>query len=75
MASGSHRFLRERRCWINNDGSNKQNSTSPNLVSQKNLIQESIRLANIKPEDISFIETHGTGIIIFFKNFIKNLTY
>ena len=48
---------------INQDG--KTNGlTAPNSLSQMNVISEAIKKAKIKPEDIGYIETHGTGTIL-----------
>ncbi len=48
---------------VNQDG--KTNGlTAPNSLSQVNVINEAIKKAKIKPEDIGYIETHGTGTIL-----------
>ncbi len=48
---------------VNQDG--KTNGlTAPNSLSQVNVINEALKKANLKPEDIGFIETHGTGTIL-----------
>lgn len=45
---------------INQDGATN-GITAPNGNSQKEVIGEAIRKAGIKPEELTFIETHGTG--------------
>lgn len=35
--------------------------TSPNGAAQQRLLEESLKLASLRPEDISYIEAHGTG--------------
>ena len=45
---------------INQDGRTK-GITAPSMLSQKELIYETYKKANINPETISYIEAHGTG--------------
>jgi acyl transferase domain-containing protein/acyl-CoA synthetase (AMP-forming)/AMP-acid ligase II/acyl carrier protein len=45
---------------INHDG-NSQGLTAPNGQSQIKLMKKALEKANLKPDDISYIETHGTG--------------
>jgi len=46
---------------INNDGSNKVGYTAPSVNGQAEAIAEALALAEVEPESISYIETHGTG--------------
>ncbi|WP_017653094.1 type I polyketide synthase [Fortiea contorta] len=46
---------------INNDGSNKIGYTAPSVNGQAEAIAEAIALADVEPETISYVETHGTG--------------
>ena len=46
---------------INNDGSNKLSYTAPSIDGQAEVIINAQSLAGISPEEISYIETHGTG--------------
>ncbi|SFJ89257.1 type I polyketide synthase [Thermoflavimicrobium dichotomicum] len=48
---------------LNNDG-NTMGVTTPNPKAQQELIEKAIADANINPETISYIETHGTGTLI-----------
>lgn len=48
-------------CGINNDGDDKISYTAPSLNGQIECIQEALRQANLRPQDIGLIETHGTG--------------
>lgn len=48
---------------VNNDG-NTMGITTPNPEAQKELIEKAIADADIKPETISYMETHGTGTLI-----------
>ncbi len=46
---------------INNDGSEKVGYSAPSVIGQAKCIAEAISSADIKPKDLSYIETHGTG--------------
>ncbi len=46
---------------INNDGAHKIGYTAPSVTGQAEVIAEAFAVANIHAEDISYIETHGTG--------------
>ncbi|HAJ59260.1 MAG TPA: beta-ketoacyl synthase, partial [Cyanobacteria bacterium UBA8543] len=46
---------------INNDGSLKVGYTAPSIEGQAKVIVEALALADVEPETISYIETHGTG--------------
>ena len=46
---------------INNDGSNKVGYTAPSVEGQAEVIAAAQRLAGVGPEEIGYIETHGTG--------------
>ncbi|KPA11138.1 polyketide synthase, partial [Candidatus Magnetomorum sp. HK-1] len=48
---------------INHDGSSN-GLTAPNGQSQENLIIKALENADVKPSDISYVETHGTGTIL-----------
>jgi acyl transferase domain-containing protein/thioesterase domain-containing protein len=46
---------------INNDGAGKVNYLAPSIDGQAAAVAEAITLANVPPETITYIETHGTG--------------
>lgn len=46
---------------INNDGNQKVAFTAPGVKGQMKVIEKAIKRANIHPETIEYIETHGTG--------------
>jgi amino acid adenylation domain-containing protein len=48
---------------INQDG-RSNGITAPNGNSQRRLIREALRRAEVPPEDISYVETHGTGTVL-----------
>ncbi|MDX7896967.1 non-ribosomal peptide synthetase [Bacillus velezensis] len=57
----------------NNDGASN-GITAPNAESQEKLISRAWKNANISPETISYIETHGTGTILGDPIEIKGIT-
>lgn len=46
---------------INNDGANKVGYMAPSIEGQSMVIRKAQALANVTPDSISYIETHGTG--------------
>ncbi|OKH20880.1 beta-ketoacyl synthase [Hydrococcus rivularis NIES-593] len=46
---------------MNNDGALKVGYTAPSVDGQAEVIAEAIALADLDPETIAYIETHGTG--------------
>lgn len=49
---------------MNNDGSDKVGYTAPSVEGQKTVIEEALAFADIDPQTISYVETHGTGTVI-----------
>jgi acyl transferase domain-containing protein/thioesterase domain-containing protein/acyl carrier protein len=49
---------------INNDGARKVGYLAPSIDGQAEVIAEALSFAGINAEDISYIETHGTGTIV-----------
>ncbi|WP_347338372.1 non-ribosomal peptide synthetase/type I polyketide synthase [Tumebacillus amylolyticus] len=46
---------------VNNDGARKASFTAPGVDGQASVIRAAHRAAHVKPEEISYVETHGTG--------------
>ena len=46
---------------INNDGKQKVSYTAPSVKGQVALLKDALNAADVSPEDISYIETHGTA--------------
>lgn len=49
---------------INNDGRRKVGYTAPSVEGQAEVIRAAYQIAEIDPEDVAYIETHGTGTAI-----------
>jgi len=63
-----------RGCAMNNDGAGKVGYTAPSVEGQAEAIAEAMALADIDPETIDYIETHGTGTALGDPIEIKALT-
>jgi acyl transferase domain-containing protein/aryl carrier-like protein len=46
---------------INNDGIRKIGYTAPSVDGQADVIREALLVADVEPESITYVETHGTG--------------
>ncbi|MEH0019726.1 MAG: amino acid adenylation domain-containing protein [Desulfobacter sp.] len=46
---------------VNNDGSLKVGYTAPSIEKQAEVIQQALAVSRVTPEDVSYIEAHGTG--------------
>ncbi|SMF56822.1 Acyl transferase domain-containing protein [Alteromonadaceae bacterium Bs31] len=46
---------------VNNDGADKVGYTAPSVSGQAQAISLALELSGLKPEDVDYIETHGTG--------------
>jgi acyl transferase domain-containing protein/acyl carrier protein len=46
---------------VNNDGALKVSYTAPSVEGQARVIAEALALAEVDPETITYVETHGTG--------------
>ncbi|MFA8435577.1 MAG: SDR family NAD(P)-dependent oxidoreductase [Marinifilaceae bacterium] len=46
---------------INNDGTRKVGFMAPSVGGQTEVIRSALRMANLKSEDIGYVETHGTA--------------
>jgi len=60
---------------INNDGAAKSGYTAPSIEGQAKAIMLAHASANVSPQQISFIETHGTGTPIGDPIEIESLNY
>ncbi len=49
---------------INNDGANKSGYTAPSREGQARVIRAAQNVAEVEPDTISFVETHGTATLV-----------
>lgn len=61
IESGDHIHAVIKGSAINNDGSGKMGYLAPSVDGQAQAIAEALALANVSPDTISYVETHGTG--------------
>ncbi|MEW6733019.1 MAG: amino acid adenylation domain-containing protein [Acidobacteriota bacterium] len=61
LADGDHIEAVIKGSAINNDGSLKVSYTAPSVKGQAEVIAEAQAVAEVEPDTISYIETHGTG--------------
>jgi acyl transferase domain-containing protein/2-polyprenyl-3-methyl-5-hydroxy-6-metoxy-1,4-benzoquinol methylase/acyl carrier protein len=61
LADGDHICAVIRSVAINNDGASKISYAAPSLDAQTRAIAQTLTFAEISPETISYVETHGTG--------------
>ncbi|ADO72990.1 Putative type I polyketide synthase [Stigmatella aurantiaca DW4/3-1] len=57
---GDHIWALVRGSAINQDG-RSAGLTAPNLLAQQALLRQALRNARVEPEQIGYVETHGTG--------------
>ena len=46
---------------LNNDGSGKGSFTAPSAEGQSDVVRRALTVANVEPESITYVETHGTA--------------
>ncbi len=49
---------------INNDGAHKASFTAPSVAGQSDVICSALAAADVDPQSIRFVETHGTGTLL-----------
>ena len=49
---------------INNDGSNKASFTAPSVQGQVDVVREALRVSEVAPDSIGYVECHGTGTLL-----------
>lgn len=58
---GDHIYAVIKGTAINNDGSAKVGFTAPSVAGQSSVIAEALAIGGVSPEEIQYVETHGTG--------------
>lgn len=61
IADGDHIYAVIRGSAVNNDGNDKAGYTAPGLRGQAEVITLAQAVANVEPDTITYIETHGTA--------------
>lgn len=61
VADRDHIYAVIRGAAINNDGSDKMSFTAPSVTGQAEVIASALAAANLDPDSVTFIETHGTA--------------
>ena len=61
VADGDNIYAMIKGSAINNDGDRKAAYTAPSIDGQSGVIRTALRMAEVDPETISYVETHGTG--------------
>jgi len=57
-----HAVIRGTAC--NNDGSSKVGYTAPSVEGQAEVIATALAMADVEPESVTYVETHGTGTLL-----------
>lgn len=61
LRDGDHIYAIIRGIAVNNDGSDKAGYYAPSVSGQSNVIQKALKNAKVQPEEVDYIEVHGTG--------------
>jgi len=61
IADGDHIYAVIKGSAVNNDGNDKVGFTAPSIKGQRDAIVKAQRMANVHPDTIGYIETHGTA--------------
>jgi acyl transferase domain-containing protein len=61
LADNDHIYAVIKGPAVNNDGSRKPGYAAPSVAAQAEVIRSGLRMAEIQPEQVTYIETHGTG--------------
>ncbi|MBY8884718.1 hypothetical protein K7472_07650 [Streptomyces sp. PTM05] len=63
-ADGDHRRAVVRGWAVNNDGGSRGGFTVPNIGGQEQVIRSALARAGVTPDEVGYIEAHGTGTAI-----------
>jgi acyl transferase domain-containing protein/surfactin synthase thioesterase subunit len=64
QAEGNHVYAVIRGSAINNDGADKVSFTASSVAGQSRAMIEAMLVAAVSPDDIAYVECHGTGTIL-----------
>jgi amino acid adenylation domain-containing protein len=61
---GNHIYAVIKGSAMNNDGKRKVGYTAPGIDGQSEVIRAALQVADVDPDSVGYIETHGTGTIL-----------
>jgi acyl transferase domain-containing protein len=64
IADGNHIYAVIRGSAINNDGADKVSYTASSAAGQARAMIEAVLMADVSPDDIAYVECHGTGTVV-----------
>jgi acyl transferase domain-containing protein/surfactin synthase thioesterase subunit len=64
VADGNHIYAIIRGSAINNDGADKVSYTASSVAGQARAMVEAMQVADVSPDDIAYVECHGTGTVV-----------
>ena len=64
VADGNHIYAVIRGSAINNDGADKVSYTASSVAGQARAMVEALQIADVSPDDIAYVECHGTGTVV-----------
>jgi acyl transferase domain-containing protein/surfactin synthase thioesterase subunit len=64
VADGNHIYAVIKGSAINNDGADKVSYTASSVAGQARAMIEALLIADASPDDIAYVECHGTGTLI-----------
>jgi acyl transferase domain-containing protein/surfactin synthase thioesterase subunit len=64
LADGNHIYAVIAGSAINNDGADKVSYTASSVAGQAQAMVEAMQIADVSPDDIGYVECHGTGTVV-----------
>lgn len=64
VADGNQIYAVIRGSAINNDGADKTSYTASSAAGQARAMVEALQIADVSPDDVSYVECHGTGTVV-----------
>jgi acyl transferase domain-containing protein/surfactin synthase thioesterase subunit len=64
VSDGNHIYSVIRGSAINNDGADKVSYTASSVAGQARAMVEALQIADVSPDDIAYVECHGTGTVV-----------
>jgi len=64
LADGNHIYAVIKGTAINNDGADKVSYTASSAAGQARAMIEALLMADVSPDDLAYVECHGTGTIV-----------